>query len=46
MIFFPNLELSIIKGIVMQIEKALINDSLHVSKVPENFAFQLFIFLQ
>ena len=30
----------------MQIEKALINDRLRVSKVLENLAFQLFLALQ
>ena len=35
-----------IKGTVMQIEKALINDRLSVQKDSENFAFQLFIVLQ
>ena len=36
-----------IKGAVMQIEKAMINDHLHVfQKHPENFAFILFIILQ
>ena len=35
-----------IKGTVMQIEKALINDRLCVQKHPQNFAFQLFITLQ
>ena len=29
-------------GTVMQIKKALINDCLRISKVSENFAFQLF----
>ena len=32
-----------VKGTVMQIEKALINGRLCVSKVFENFAFQLFL---
>ena len=37
----------ILKGTVIQIEKALINDRLRVSKVSENFAFQqLYIILQ
>ena len=38
-----------LKGTIMQIEKALINDRLHVSKVSfekQNFASQLFIILQ
>ena len=35
-----------IKGTVMQIEKALINDRSCVLKVSENFAFQLFMILQ
>ena len=35
-----------VKGTVMQIEKALINDRLRVSKYLENFTFQLFIILQ
>ena len=40
-------EWKVLKGTVMQIEKALINDRLNVSNVsPENFAFQLFIILQ
>ena len=39
--------LSRIKGTVMHIEKALINDCLYLfQKYPENFAFQLFIILQ
>ena len=37
---------SCVKGAVMQIGKALTNDRLSVSKVPKNFAFQLFIILQ
>ena len=35
-----------IKGTVLQIEKALINDRSCVLKVSENFAFQLFMILQ
>ena len=35
-----------IKGAVMQIEKVPINDRLRVSKVSENFSFQLYIILQ
>ena len=34
----------LLKGTVMQIEKALINDRLYV--YPDNLAFQLFIILQ
>ena len=34
------------KGTVTQIDKELINGRLHVSKYPENFAFQLFIIFQ
>ena len=34
------------EGTVIQIEKALINDTLVFQKYPENFAFQLFIILQ
>ena len=30
----------------MQIEKALIYDHLHISRVHENFAFQIFITLE
>ena len=30
------------KGAVIQIEKALINNRLHVSKYPQNFAFNYF----
>ena len=37
---------SCVKGAVMQIGKALTNYHLRVSKVPKNFAFQLFIILQ
>ena len=33
-----------LKGTVMKIEKALIND--HFQKYPENFAFELFIIWQ
>ena len=40
----PNFA-SNIKGTLMEIEKVLINDCLRVSKVSENFAFQLFIIL-
>ena len=36
----------ILQGTVMQFEKTLITDRLNVSKVSENFAFQLFIDLQ
>ena len=35
-----------IKDVVMQIEKALINDRLLFQKYPENFASQLLIVLQ
>ena len=35
-----------LKGTVMQIEKALINDPLQLQKYPENFALQLFKVLQ
>ena len=34
------------KGTVMQIEKALINDRLRISKATGSFAFQLFMILQ
>ena len=34
-----------LKGTVMQIEKALINDGFVIQKYPENFAFQLFLIL-
>ena len=36
----------VVKGTVMQIEKALINDCLRVSKYAENFAVKLFTILQ
>ena len=34
-----------LKGTVMQTEKALINNGLHVSKDPENFAFEKIVIL-
>ena len=40
------LSLHNVYGTVMQIEKALGNDPLLVSKVSWNFAFQLFVILQ
>ena len=43
--YFVIKDLFVLKGTVVQIEKALINDCLHVQKYPENFAFELFITL-
>ena len=43
--YFIRKALFVLKGTVMQIEKALINDCLRVQKYPENFAFELFITL-
>ena len=43
--YFIIKALFVLKGTVMQIEKALINDCLHFQKYPENFAFELFITL-
>ena len=34
-----------VKGTVLQLEKAMINDHLRVSKYPESFSFKLFIIL-
>ena len=39
-------DLYMLKGTVVQIEKALINDYYVFQKYPENFTFQLFIVLK